>query len=414
MLKVVLDPEEVQHSDEICVLNTPQHFSEGTAEYMNHSNSKHDFVSFAEEQGLSLADQYTLDQDEIVDEPPINENEPDATSHELDAASADGQLIAETESVDTTEKEQISVPDVPDVPSAPPISDTTSDQSESSENITASDEVSDGTPDTSHDDSQEESHPLGDSSLMPEAAEDISVTKEDNAQPVAEPTPSVEDDDREALMQQMATLRHNAEQESQKIISAAHQEAAALIQQARDEQETLRAQATSDGKRVGYEQGKADGQKAVESVIGRLRIIVGKVLDQRRAIVSRVESQIVDMILLIANKVIKTVTAETRGVVVENVRQALELLASEQHITIRVNPADLKLSEAELQKLTIEMEKDRNIAFHADGTIEKGGCLIETELGDIDARIASQLSELEQQLRTTSIPHRGKSNFHGR
>ena len=44
------------------------------------------------------------------------------------------------------------------------------------------------------------------------------------------------------------------------------------------------------------------------------------------------------------------------------------------------------------------MENIQNISIVEDSSIEKGGCIVETDFGAIDARISSQLSELEAQI----------------
>ena len=40
----------------------------------------------------------------------------------------------------------------------------------------------------------------------------------------------------------------------------------------------------------------------------------------------------------------------------------------------------------------------KNIFVVEDSSVEKGGCIVETDFGAIDARIASQLGELETQI----------------
>ena len=44
------------------------------------------------------------------------------------------------------------------------------------------------------------------------------------------------------------------------------------------------------------------------------------------------------------------------------------------------------------------VENIKNITVVEDTTVERGGCVIETDFGAIDARISSQLSELEQKI----------------
>jgi len=54
-------------------------------------------------------------------------------------------------------------------------------------------------------------------------------------------------------------------------------------------------------------------------------------------------------------------------------------------------------------------ENARKMSIVEDTTVDRGGCVIETDFGEIDARIASQLSELEDRiLEVAPIRARGK------
>jgi len=44
------------------------------------------------------------------------------------------------------------------------------------------------------------------------------------------------------------------------------------------------------------------------------------------------------------------------------------------------------------------VESIKNITVAEDSSVEKGGCIVETDFGAIDARISSQLNELEQKI----------------
>jgi len=54
------------------------------------------------------------------------------------------------------------------------------------------------------------------------------------------------------------------------------------------------------------------------------------------------------------------------------------------------------------------VEGAKSIQIVEDTTVDPGGCIIETDFGEIDARISSQLSELEQKILEIS-PIRSKA-----
>ncbi len=77
---------------------------------------------------------------------------------------------------------------------------------------------------------------------------------------------------------------------------------------------------------------------------------------------------------------------------------------------MRVNLADVKLTTEHIKDFIHQVENIKNISVVEDSSVEKGGCIVETDFGAIDARISSQLNELETQILNISpIKTVGKS-----
>jgi flagellar assembly protein FliH len=73
-----------------------------------------------------------------------------------------------------------------------------------------------------------------------------------------------------------------------------------------------------------------------------------------------------------------------------------------EKVQIRLNPADIeRLRDTPTQEI-LGMHPDR-IQLEADNTIEAGGCVVHTEYGDIDARIAKQFEAIEEAFRAESM-----------
>jgi flagellar assembly protein FliH len=81
-----------------------------------------------------------------------------------------------------------------------------------------------------------------------------------------------------------------------------------------------------------------------------------------------------------------------------NVLQALRKVKGRGDVTVRVNLADVKLTTEHTKEFMDAVENIQNISIVEDSTIDRGGCIVETDFGAIDARIASQLAELEQKI----------------
>ncbi|MDR0709687.1 MAG: flagellar assembly protein FliH, partial [Spirochaetaceae bacterium] len=120
------------------------------------------------------------------------------------------------------------------------------------------------------------------------------------------------------------------------------------------------------------------------------------------------EQQIIDLALLIARKVIKTISESQKTVVLQNIAQALKKVKARGTILIRVNIADLKLTTEHSKTFIRMMEGAKNVQIVEDSSVDPGGCIIETDFGEVDARISSQLAELEAKILELS-PITGKA-----
>jgi len=133
-------------------------------------------------------------------------------------------------------------------------------------------------------------------------------------------------------------------------------------------------------------------------------------MDKRAEILAETETQVVELVLLVAKKVVKVISENQKSVVVQNIAQALRKLKTKSEVIVRVNLADLQLSTEHIKDFVQMTENAKRITVVEDSTVDRGGCVIETDFGEIDARISSQLHELEERiLDVAPIRARGKA-----
>ncbi|MDR0316723.1 MAG: flagellar assembly protein FliH, partial [Treponema sp.] len=162
--------------------------------------------------------------------------------------------------------------------------------------------------------------------------------------------------------------------------------------------EAERKEALDQGREAGRTEGYAEGRAEVERLIGRTHVVLERAQDKRGEILADTEQEIIDLVLLISRKVIKVISENQRGVIVSNVIQALRKVKDRGNIIIRVNIADVKLATEHTKDFIQMLEGSRSIQVLEDSSVDSGGCIIETDFGEIDARISSQLAELESKI----------------
>ncbi len=80
------------------------------------------------------------------------------------------------------------------------------------------------------------------------------------------------------------------------------------------------------------------------------------------------------------------------------VSRALEMVVAKSDIVIKTNPQDWQVVKEAVETRQMDAGSHDRIEVESDGSIERGGCIIETEYGIIDARINSQIEVIRRAL----------------
>jgi len=193
-------------------------------------------------------------------------------------------------------------------------------------------------------------------------------------------------------------LKQQAENEAKKIIADAKTRAAENEKETRQSLDAECKEAREKGREEGREAGFGEGRAEVQRLIERTQVALERAQDKRGEILAETEQEIIDLVLLIARKVIKVISENQRGVIISNVIQALRKVKARGDVIIRVNMSDLQLATEHKQEFIKLLEGVKSIQVVEDSSVDSGGCIIETDFGEIDARISSQLAELESKI----------------
>jgi flagellar assembly protein FliH len=208
---------------------------------------------------------------------------------------------------------------------------------------------------------------------------------------------------------QAKKIRQEAEDAANAMLSDAKKQAAETEARTEERLKGVERDAYKQGFEKGREEGYAEGRAEIVRLTDRLHIVLEKAMDKRAEILQESENEVVELVLLIARKVIKTISEGQKNVVVSNITQALRKLKSKGDVIIRVNLADLNLATEHTKDFMAMAENAKSISIVEDTTVDRGGCVIETDFGQIDARISSQLHEIEEKILDVSpIKARGK------
>lgn len=190
----------------------------------------------------------------------------------------------------------------------------------------------------------------------------------------------------------------NAQQQAEELIARAETQAQELLENAKIKVQMIEEQSRETGHKEGIKQGYEDGFAEIRRLSRQLHYMISGVLQRREEIICSLESDLIDLTLLIARKVVKVLSENQKDIVIYNTLEALKKLRGRGSVTLRVNPEDMDVSLNNKENFIREIEKLENLCLVEDHVVERGGCIVESDFGEIDAQISSQLREVENQI----------------
>ncbi|MBX3743669.1 MAG: hypothetical protein KF833_00020 [Verrucomicrobiae bacterium] len=154
-----------------------------------------------------------------------------------------------------------------------------------------------------------------------------------------------------------------------------------------------------------YERGRADGEKALGEQLLQQRQQVREMLDGAIAalgkavgqVVADTEEHLVALSLDIARKVVGEIPISVE-VVEAAVHEALSQVEGSSEFQVRLHPADLELLRKVESPLLASPDDEGAVRFHGSPEVSRGGCLVQTRFGIVDARRETKLDLIQRSL----------------
>lgn len=151
----------------------------------------------------------------------------------------------------------------------------------------------------------------------------------------------------------------------------------------------------AEARKAGYQDGYRDGLVALEnfkqSFAQQATAQIGALLDafdaQFEALDAQVAQAVAQTAVQLARQVLRAELAQRPDIVAKVAAEAVHaVMLSARHIFVHVHPDDLPLvAEGAEEALSA-----RGARLQADASLERGGVLVQSDVGAIDARIASR------------------------
>jgi flagellar assembly protein FliH len=204
--------------------------------------------------------------------------------------------------------------------------------------------------------------------------------------------PREPDVDFEAIRLQAEMVLDEAARDADALVADAHNRARALIEDAAARADAIAQDARGRGHDEGFDAGRAAAGAEMNDMLVTMRGLLEMARVERHKLIEEAEPELVRLALGIAERVLHQQVALDRGVVVAMAKTAIARLIERDTVTVRVNPADLECMREHRDDL-IAIGDIRNLRLLEDQRVDRGGVVVETDAGTIDARIGTQLDE---------------------
>lgn len=176
---------------------------------------------------------------------------------------------------------------------------------------------------------------------------------------------------------------------------AALVEAHALLEQARGQADAIVAGA-NEAFQAERQRGYADGrEQALLDQAEKMIETVGRTVEYFAGI----ENEMVDLVMSAVHKVVDGFDDREKIIVV--VRNALAVVRNQKQMTLRLNPSEVEVVRSQINELLAAYPGVGYLDLLADGRLQPGACILESEIGMVEASLNGQLEALRRAFQRT-------------
>jgi flagellar assembly protein FliH len=209
------------------------------------------------------------------------------------------------------------------------------------------------------------------------------------------------------LREGAARALREANEEAARMLAKARREADALRVAARDEGFAEgRAAGLAEGRAQGLEAGAAEGRAAAHAERAQALDAMAETISaefmrwhgERESVLRAAERDLAAIAVAIAESVVRGHVVHDPSAVVREVEAAIALFAGATRVVVEIAPGDEALVAEALPGLGATLARDAEVSLEANPRVSRGGCVIRTGDGCVDARIETRFLRMREAL----------------
>lgn len=160
----------------------------------------------------------------------------------------------------------------------------------------------------------------------------------------------------------------------------------------------IQEQAYQEAYQLGLEEGRKEAFENVSGEIAEklqsLDQLLLAIKDIKTEMASFNESHLLKLTFMMAARLAKTELQSNNEAMISILRDAVGLAQDEEDVTVHVSPSQFEFLEQLKQETGRDFEFIKKIHFEPSGDVTDGGCIVETNYGEVDSRIEQRVEQL--------------------
>jgi len=215
---------------------------------------------------------------------------------------------------------------------------------------------------------------------------------------------------KQAVVLDMGDLARQAE----RIVSSARDEAGRILADARLKAQQLVDQGDQrgydEGLRRGLQEGRETGEREgresalsqtsqhIEQIAANWSAALERWESERKIMLHEAREDVIRFAIAVAEKVVRRVAQGDPSIIADQLGEALAMISRPTSLEVLINPDDRPVVEQVLPELLARIARCERATLRDEPSIARGGCVVTTAGGRVDATIETQLARIAEAL----------------
>jgi flagellar assembly protein FliH len=161
-----------------------------------------------------------------------------------------------------------------------------------------------------------------------------------------------------------------------------------------DNFEKGKAEGFAAGEKSGHDKAKAVFDAEIAKIKEQTAKYFKQLEDSKKTMINGLEHVLLSFCVELTKKILSCELETNKEIITATIKRALAMIADRENVVIRVSPGDMEVASGNKDFLSSVTERLENVRIEEDTRVGKGGCIIESNSGTVDARLGVQLEEV--------------------